>query len=224
MKFILLVVDTYSRYLFARILPNKKTHTVVKAFEDILKETGYFHHLVTDLGKEYYNKDFQKLMKTHKINHYSPKTQSHASFVERLIRTLMGLIFKMIQKNKSNNFLPYFEEIVNSYNNRKHRIIGMSPAMAESGKFDDLLAENIKKMRNKVKKQYPVFKIGDKVRIMLPQAQFYKGYRQSASNEIFQIVKINTKHKIPLYSIKNLESGERIEGQFYKQELQKVSL
>lgn len=40
MKFLLLVIDNFSKYAFAEPLPNKKSITVAEAFEKILKKSG----------------------------------------------------------------------------------------------------------------------------------------------------------------------------------------
>jgi len=49
-KFILCVIDCFSRKLFARLIKNKSEQTVHDAFNSILQETGFFNHLCTDRG------------------------------------------------------------------------------------------------------------------------------------------------------------------------------
>jgi len=100
----------------------------------------------------------------------------------------------------------------------------MSPNMADSGENDILLHKNLKKYRESIKKQPVKFNLGDKVRVKIEKSIFTKGYKQSSSDSIFEIIQINTKHPIPLYKIKNISTQENIEGQFYGTELQRVRL
>ena len=46
---------------------------------------------------------------------------------------------------------------------------------------------------------------------------------QSASDSVFIVTKVNTKHKIPLYTIREEDKEKSIEGQYYSTELQKVT-
>lgn len=221
-KFILIVIESFTRKAWAILLKTKTEKEVSNAFSQVLERTGFFNHLVTDRGTEFYNKTFRQLMNEWGINHYSPLTQSHAAYAERFIRTLMNIIYKWISKHKTNKFVNHFDAIVQSYNDRKHRIIGMSPENAESGAFDIILYRNIKKYRDSVKKQSPTLHVNDLVRLKLPKTVFSKGYKQSSTNEIFRVIKVNTKHKIPLYTLANNSTEEKVKGQFYSTELQKV--
>ncbi|XP_070170801.1 uncharacterized protein [Polyergus mexicanus] len=51
-------------------------------------------NLQTDNGKEFYNKDFKKLMEQNKINHYSTYSDKKAAIVERFNRSLKELMWK----------------------------------------------------------------------------------------------------------------------------------
>lgn len=70
-KYILTVIDTFSKYAWAVPLKSKKCETVTKAFETILKDGRQPLNLQSDHGNEFYGKEFQKLVKSLNINHYS---------------------------------------------------------------------------------------------------------------------------------------------------------
>ena len=221
-NFVLCVIDCFTRKLWCRLLKSKSEKNVTKAFLDILDETGYFNHLCTDRGKEFTNKIFKKLLADRNINHYHPRTLPHAAMAERVIQTLFGLLYKFISHKKSKLVTPYFEKVVETYNSKYHRIIGMSPNEAESGNHNELLHSNLKKYRDNVKRQSAKHSIGDKVRIKIPKNVFSKSYKQSSSDLLFEVIGVNTKHPIPLYKLQNIITQEIVDGQFYSNEIQRV--
>lgn len=222
-KYILVLIDTFTRKVFAKLLKSKSENNVYDAFCELLEKTGHFNHLCTDKGKEFTNKRFKALLKKLKINHYHPVTLNHSAFAERVIQTILNLINKFIHNKKSKSFVHYFDDIVKTYNNKYHRIIGMSPNQAESGQYGDLLNINLRKYRNNIKRRNPSFNIGDFVRVKSPKTIFSKGYGQNTLEELFQIESINIKHKIPLYTI--IDTNKKtIPRQFYSHELQKESI
>ena len=69
-KYVLVVIDTFSKYAWAVPLKTKTKCEVKLAMEDIFKNNGVPKNIQTDLGKEFYNNEFKHLMKTYNINHY----------------------------------------------------------------------------------------------------------------------------------------------------------
>lgn len=71
-RFILTVIDTFSKFAFARGLKSKKGEDVTDAMKSIFIESKRVcDRLETDRGKEFYNKHFQNLLCEYKIKHYS---------------------------------------------------------------------------------------------------------------------------------------------------------
>src|SRR5215472_15856948 len=60
-KYILMVIDAFSKYLWAKPLKSKTGEEVTRAMKEILKERRP-SNLQTDHGKEFYNSQFQSLM------------------------------------------------------------------------------------------------------------------------------------------------------------------
>ena len=60
-KFLLLVIDTFSKYGYLIPLKDKKGGTVAKALKNIFKERKP-EKLWTDKGREFYNKDVKDLV------------------------------------------------------------------------------------------------------------------------------------------------------------------
>ncbi|XP_070171483.1 uncharacterized protein [Polyergus mexicanus] len=87
-------------------------------------------NLQTDNGKEFYNKDFKKLMEQNKINHYSTYSDKKAAIVERFNRSLKELMWKQFSIQGNYKWVDILPNLLNIYNNRKHRTIGMTPCEA----------------------------------------------------------------------------------------------
>lgn len=80
-KFILTVIDTFSKYGFARKLKTKKGEEVTNAMKSIFDDSGRKSDILeSDRGTEFYNKHFQKLMRDMGIRHFSTYSEIKVSF------------------------------------------------------------------------------------------------------------------------------------------------
>ncbi|XP_012057324.1 PREDICTED: uncharacterized protein LOC105620444 [Atta cephalotes] len=81
--YILTVIDVLSKY--AWIVPLKsKDESETAAIAEIIRASGRCSkNLQTDMGKEFYNADVQKILKKHDVNHYSTYSTLKASVIER---------------------------------------------------------------------------------------------------------------------------------------------
>jgi len=94
-KYLLVVIDCFSKFLWAKPLKNKTGPEVTNAMIAIFNESKRSCiNLNTDQGTEFYNVHFKKLMQKHNINHYSTFTVKKAAIVERVIRTLKERLYK----------------------------------------------------------------------------------------------------------------------------------
>lgn len=214
-RFILIVIDCFSKFVWARPLKTKSGEEVSKAFASILEESNRCpKHLQTDQGKEYYNVHFKKLMEKHGINHYSTFSIMKAAIAERVIRTLKEKLFKYFSLNGSYKWFDVLPDIVTLYNNEKHTTTGMKPA--EITKNTKLSVYKHLKISGPRK-----FKVGDIVRISKAKHVFEKGYTPNWTTELFKIVKIKITNPVT-YLLEDL-SKTPIAGSFYEQELAKAS-
>jgi len=83
--YILTVIDVLSKYAWAVPLKSKVRANAIVITEIIRKSGRHPKNLQTDMGKEFYNADVQRLVNKHGINHYSTYSvmkavavQSHA--------------------------------------------------------------------------------------------------------------------------------------------------
>lgn len=126
-KFLLTCIDLFSKYALTRVLKNKSGPEVTKAFESILQEGQVPRKLQTDLGKEFFNKHFQDLMKKHGIYHFATATNLKASVVEPFNRTLKGRMWRFLTATNSRRYIDVLQDITQGYNTGYHRSIKMRP-------------------------------------------------------------------------------------------------
>ena len=84
-KYILVVIDTFSRYVWAFPLKDKTAAGVVKALETIDTHPEKIH---CDAGKEFVNKTMQRYMDRYHITMYHTYSENKSAIVERFNRTL----------------------------------------------------------------------------------------------------------------------------------------
>ena len=97
-RYIFIVIDNFSKYLFAIPLKNKYSQTITNGFSNILT-TSKRKPLKTesDRGSEFYNGIFQNFSKSKKnIHHYSRYTDKGPRIAERVIRTVRSLLKKPV--------------------------------------------------------------------------------------------------------------------------------
>ena len=118
--YILTVIDACSKYAWAVPLKSKGGRETADAIAEIIRESGRCpKNLQTDMGKEFYNADVQKLVKKHGINHYSTYSILKASIVERFNRTLKNDMWKMFTLNGSYKWVDALPRLVSDYNSRR---------------------------------------------------------------------------------------------------------
>lgn len=220
-KYILVVIDAFSKYAWC--VPSKsKTKTEIKnAFEKIIKSHKKNPvNLQTDFGTEFYNNEFKRFLISKNINHYSTYSVKKASIVERLIKTLKGKLFRYFSFIGNYKWVGKpLDDIVQSYNQTVHRTTKFKPDAVNSENEKEVM-ENIIKSQNYLQKKSNKFYVGDRVRISKYKSVFRKGYTPNWSTELFTIKKVNNTHPIT-YHIEDLKKNP-ILGTFYEQELQKT--
>ena len=104
------------------------------------------------------------------------------------------------------------DDIVNEYNNTKHRATKMKPIDVKDNTYINFDKE--------VNDNDPEFKVGDHVRISKYKNIFAKDYTPNWSEEVFVIKEI--KNTVPWTYVIDDYNGEEITVTFYEEELQKI--
>lgn len=218
-KYILTVIDIFSKYAWASPLKSKRGIDVAEAMKNIFeKDKRIPKNVHTDEGKEFYNKDFKKVMMNLHINHYSTYSKMKASIVERFNRTLLTKLWKYLSLQGTHRWHNGLQSIVSQYNHTKHRTIKCKPVDVNKDNEESLLNSVYKETT--IMHQSNQFKLNDYVRISKYKNLFAKGYTPNWTTEIFQIKRRQATKPIT-YLLKDI-SGCDIKGSFYKEELQKV--
>lgn len=221
-RYILMVIDVFSKRAWARGLKNKTGQEVTKAMSSIFHDNpnNIPKNLHTDEGKEFYNQHFQRLLKKHNINHYSTFTKMKASICERLNRTILNKIWRQFNLQGSHKWLSHLQPIINGYNSSIHRTIKMRPIDVDK-KNERILLRTVYKSNNILSlSEENKFKINDFVRISKFKTIFEKGYTPNWTTEIFRVAKVLHTNPIP-YSLSDL-NDKQIKGCFYAYELQRT--
>ena len=220
-RYLLMVIDVFSKYGWIRGLKDKKTETVSEAFDDIFERGRQPKMLWTDKGSEFISKHFKDFLKSKDIKLYHTENEEKSSVVERWNRTMKNKMWKMFSVNNNTVFADKIDKLVNDYNNTRHSSIKMIPVEASKKKNKKTVWSNLYGDSIFLKPEKPKFEIGDRVRISKYKRKIFdKGYTPNWTEEIFVIEQINPTKPVT-YSIVDLMS-ESIKGSFYEQELQKA--
>ena len=221
-RFILVVIDCFTRKVWAVPMKQKSAQWTADAFESIFKTFDKFPiHVVTDRGLEFYNSQVRNVFLNYGINHYSIKTKSKwkASLVERVIRTLKTRLQRYFTKNKTKRWIDVIDQFVSNYNATPHSAHGLPP--------QDVSHTNQKDV---YKRLYPTqslktdcrLRVGDKVRKIIDKTLFEKGYTTNWSEEIYKINEIRQSNGVCWYYLVSLDN-KPVEGIWYYYQLNLVS-
>ena len=88
-RFLLCVIDIFSKYAWVVSLKDKKDVSIVNAFQKILNDSVRKPNKIwVDKGGEFYNSSFKKWLKGNDTEMYSVHNEGKSVVAERLIRTL----------------------------------------------------------------------------------------------------------------------------------------
>ena len=213
-RFLLCVIDNFSKYAWVVPLKDKKGVSVATAFQSILKQSNRKPNKIwVDKGFEFYNAYFKKWLQDNDIVMYSTHSEGKSVVAERFIRTLKSRIYKHMTSISKNVYIDKLDDIVNEYNNAYHTTIRMKPIDVK----DHTYINTDKETNDKD----PKFKVRDRVRISKYKNIFAKDYTANWSVEVFVIKKI--KNTVPWTYVINDLNREEIMGTFYEKELQKTN-
>lgn len=124
-RYILIAIDVFTKMAYAEPLKDKTGPETSRAMVRIIRKVGLRHpnhrirNLQTDDGKEFFNSSMTKLLREHRINHYSTYSLMKASIVERLIRTIKRRLYMRFSLQGNYRWLNGLQEIIDSYNDTR---------------------------------------------------------------------------------------------------------
>ena len=219
-RYILTVIDIFSRYAWARPLRSKRGEEVANAFKDIFREGRIPRRVQTDQGKEFENRHVRALFREHSIELFSVKSAYKAALVERFNRTLKHRLWRYFTAENKQEWTKVLQDAVHAYNHSVHRSIKRKPADVTSADVGDLRDEMLQ--RREPPKGKDDIHVGETVRISKVKSVFDKGYLPNWTEEIFTVESVNRKHKPIMYKLKDYQN-ETVEGSFYRHEIQPIT-
>lgn len=227
-RYLLTVIDCFSKYAWAIPIKRKDATSLVKAITTLLELANPRKpiHFQTDKGKEFVNSSVKELLTRNTIKHFTThNVETKAAMVERFNRTLKSRMYRYFTAKNTNRYIDVLPQLIHGYNHAVHRTIGVRPV--------DVTKANEKNIWHRVygahaamlkPKESKSLVSETPVRIAKTKVGFQKGYHPNWSTEVFRIEDNASESLNPkrLYKIKDLVN-ERIEGRFYPEELQVIS-
>ena len=197
-RYIFIIIDYFSKYLWAIPLKNKYSQTITNEFSNILTTSKRKPiKLESDRGTEFYNSILQNFLKVKNIHHYSRYTDKGPSIAERVIRTIRNLLKKSVFLAGEASWINELPSVIKKYNNSIHSSTKMTPVQASKKVNEKEVFSNLRDDRE-VRK--PKFKLGDLVRTSDIKKVFSKGDSTNYSYKLYTITEV-IHDTIPSYRI-----------------------
>jgi hypothetical protein len=224
-RYILTVIDCFSRFAFAIPVKNKKGESIRDALKIIFKENKP-EKLQTDRGSEFLNEPVQSYLKKEEISFFTAhNTKFKCAIVERFNRTLQSIMYKYFTAKGTTKYIDVLQTLVDSYNNSVHRTLKMSPISVDERNtaqvFKNIYGVSSPREYIMLKNKIPKLSVGDKVRKKYELTHMDKGYYPNWTDELYTITKAIKGVTKPMY---NIQSYDRtvLPQKLYPEEIQKV--
>ena len=226
-KFLLVVIDLFSRYLWVQPLKGKTHQDILKGLQDILHKGRKPESVRSDKGSEFANRWVKRFMKGLDIYYFTSQNETKANYAERVIRSLKNLMYRYMFHNQTHRYINVLQDLVTNYNSRNRNRTPKSVQPNEALLWKSMYIDSLKSKQKKKQKatgfpQQFRYKVGDLVCISYLRHPFEQDYQEKWTEEVFVIKGRQRREGIPIYKLKDW-NGEEIKGTFYQSELQKVN-
>ena len=127
-KYLLCVIDVFSKYAWVVPLKDKKGVTIINGFQKIIDSSKRKPNKIwLDQGSEFYNNVFKRFLKENEIKLYSTYNEGKSVVAERFIKTLKNKIYKHMTTIGKNVYFYVLDDIVDKYNGSYQSSIKMKP-------------------------------------------------------------------------------------------------
>ncbi len=232
-KYLLIAINVFTRFLWVEPLKNKTPDAVIKALRKIFSRASLPNIIRSDKGREFNNKNVRSFLVRKGITYYVTQNETKASYAERVIRTLKTTMYRYFTYEQTYHYLHILQDLVRDYNHRPHRSLNeRAPADINQNnesvvwreQYIDPLIKQVKpksEKMNKSRRKAFKFNIGDQVRLSHLRHVFQRDYQEKWTEEVFIISRRYYRDGIPVYKVKDM-AEDPITGTFYANELQKV--
>lgn len=229
-NYLMIGIDCYTRFVFSVWLDRKDIKNIKDALQMMFKDMKALPDMIyTDGESAVYSKEMQIWFKSLNIIVYQTYGKTHNPIAERVIRTLKGIVEKVVEGKKTNKNIKMtneeiFEKAVDTYNDTVHRTIKVKPIDAYEGTDEKVLRtlkdawdDHVNAPRSNGKK----YIIGDVVRVTTTKVTFQKGYTKKYSDSLFTIIGIDKTNPVTYELQSNKDKSFKCKN-FYAPELMLV--
>ena len=223
-RYLLTVIDVFSKFAWAMPVHSKDANAITAALGQDLTTANPRHpkRLQTDKGKEFFNSNFQTLMKPHGIQHFASESKLKAAVVERFNRTIKTRIWTYLSDRGTVRWVDVIQDLVDAYNHSRHRSINMAPADVQKKNENRLWVRLFEDGDTYLTHQIPN---GAMVRASSHKTIFDKGYMPNWTKEQFTVSKAKPPRKGTKRRVYKLMdyNDETVKGSWYPEEIQEIS-
>ncbi|UYV83888.1 hypothetical protein LAZ67_X000522, partial [Cordylochernes scorpioides] len=128
-KFIQVFVDHATRYLWAYPTITNTAQAVTQCFDKIIKSVNSINTILTDNGKNFISKEFNKFLSLQGIKHTytSPYHPQCNGICEKLNDTIMTKLRIAVLEKPRCKWRTLLPQVVKNYNSTPHDVTGFSP-------------------------------------------------------------------------------------------------
>ena len=209
--YIYVVIDVFSRYVYAEPLENKTDTVVLEAFEKLYnkimdkqkplkimkqKTKSYaIHQIISDNEGSFQSNIFEKyLIEKNIILTMNASNDHHVlGIIDNFAKRLKTILKKTFLFNNSTNWINVLDNIIKIYNNTPHSALnGLSPEQAmKPENYISIQQINMNKMENN--KRITDLKIDDKVRkySLFKKSISKPSITPAFSDEVYYVIKVD---------------------------------
>ena len=239
-RYVLIVIDVFSRFVWARPIKEKTAKAVKVAFAAIfnsITDKDTIRLIMSDDGGEFKG-ELKTFIKGQGIKYIQRAIPQANGIVERSNKTTKGILYKIVQSlspNQPQGWNLYLQEAISKYNNSLHREIGMTPEQAinlDDDEIEELFISSSDRRIEKAEKRKKesnvmtdVLNVGDMVRLQEKKGPLGKTFINNYSKEIYTIGKvIKPSNSLGVHKyriIDNADNRGRV-GFFYREQLLRI--
>jgi len=224
-KYVLIMIDVFSRYVWAQPMKRKKEKNAIEVFKKIFETAPLPLRLRTDKGGEFTGGLIKKFFREQKIQHFVTWNEIKANYAERVIQTLKKKIFRYLTLKRTRTYINVLQDIIKGYNKTFHSSINCSPSEVNENNEKNIWWNIYMNVNMKSKKYKPFkYQVGNTVRISSKRGRLDREYDEKWSNEIFRITRRFYKKGIKQYKVEDYSGKAKEGGSFYEAEIQPVSV
>lgn len=223
-KWILLVVDSFSRRVECEPLKNKSGTEVARGLDTIFSRLSSSNKLApnayfaTDCGKEFFNQNVEVIYKKFNLSHFPLRSPIKCPFAEISGRYIVTRLHKIMFREDTKRWIDQLQAVVLAKNGRKNKkTAGLSP--------DEINSHNQKAVKDSLYPEQPrlefTLQVGDRVHVVKNRNIFAKSFHGYYSDKVYRVTMLHD-HTVPRYTIADEEDGETIAGTWYAAELYRI--